>query len=273
MQTKDGKYIGTYNGGQFWVTAPAVEDISLEEITHALAYNVRFNGHTDIFWSIAQHSLLVETIMIDLYTTKYGSSPDTNMNKACLAALSHDFSEGYMSDIARPFKKLIPDYLHFEGSVQYCINKMFKIDEISEEIKSLIEEADTLALAVEANTMLNPCNSWINDYEYMSDARINKYKNLVKSMCPDIVQSLLLYRIFYYMQLLNIENKHKNNDEMRKMFLGNNEYSIIKNGTKIASFDVDSEHYKFKVGGGETDIIKTFKHSEIDNIIDIRKLL
>lgn len=270
MAGKDGSYIGTYNGGQFWVNNPMVEDISLEEITHALAYNVRFNGHTDIFWSVAQHSLLVERIMDDLYQERYSLNSIVDKHRACLAALLHDFSEGYMSDIARPFKKSLPDYLNFERNVQNCINSLFEIEEIPEGIQSLIAEADTLALAVEANTILNPCESWIKDYEYMSDKRSNKYKHLIKNMCPDIVQSLLLQRIFYYMQLLEIENRFKNNYELYRIFIDNsNECAIIKNGKQLASFTTDSEYYIFTI----KDEVKKFTHREVDNTMDLRKLL
>lgn len=270
MAGKDGSYIGTYNGGQFWVNNPMVEDISLEEITHALTYNVRFNGHTDIFWSVAQHSLLVERIMDDLYSERYCDNSITDKHEACLLALLHDFSEGYMSDIARPFKKLLPDYIEFEKNVQNCIYKSFGVESIPQDIQRLIAEADTLALAVEANTILNPCESWVKDYEYMSDKRANKYKHLIKNMCPDIVQSLLLQRIFYYMQLLGIENKFKNNYELYKIFIGNsNECAIIKNGKQLASFTTDSEYYIFTTN----EEVKKFTHREIDNTMDLRKLL
>lgn len=267
---KSKNYIGTYNKGQFWVDSPMVEDISFEEITHALAYNVRFNGHTDIFWSVAQHSLLVEKIMLDL--CERDSMEDKH--KAGLIALIHDFSEGYMSDIARPFKKLLPDYKEFENSVQNCIHESLSIYDIPENIKKLVREADTIALAVEVDTILNPCEQWIRDYSYMEDTRIDKYKHIVKNMCPDIVQSLLMNKLFEYMKTMGISNEHKNNSEMYSIFtFTDDKIAIVKNGEQLALFRVIGDEYEFTVRDVKNDVLKTIKQSIVDNTMDLRKLL
>lgn len=262
-------YIGTYNGGRFWVDKPKVEDISLEELTHALVYNARFNGHTDIFWSVGQHSLLVEKIAVDLYRDQ-GNLCEKDLSVVKLMALTHDLSEGYMSDIARPFKKLLPDYLDFENRVQSCIYEFFGINNVDGRILDIISEADTIALATEANVLLNPCDEWVTDYEYMRDSREYKYRHLVKRMCPDLVQSILLYSIFKSTEKLGVNMEHKNNKEIYKEFRGlTKEYAIIKRGEKVGKFIIDGDKYKIF---NHTKAIQVDR-SDVDYLMDITKVL
>lgn len=67
-----------------------VEDVSWIDIGHALAQLARWNGHTSHPWSVAQHSIVVASLVAPEHT---------------LWALLHDASEAYLTDVPRPLKR------------------------------------------------------------------------------------------------------------------------------------------------------------------------
>lgn len=82
-------WIGTYTGKKFYPLDPRIEDIDILDIAHALSNVCRFTGHVNMFYSVAQHSVLA---------ARY--APGHLM----LAALLHDASEAYLCDLSRPVK-------------------------------------------------------------------------------------------------------------------------------------------------------------------------
>lgn len=83
-------WIQTYNGRQVHPFDPDPAQIDIHDIAHALANLCRFTGHTQQFYSVAQHSVLV-----------------AQQCPAEFAAwgLMHDAAEAYLNDIARPLKQ------------------------------------------------------------------------------------------------------------------------------------------------------------------------
>jgi hypothetical protein len=88
-----GPYIVTYTGRRFHFLDPKIDEISIEDIAHALSNVCRFTGHTKRFYSVAEHSCLVSALCDNR-----------------LEGLLHDASEAYMSDLSSPLKMLVPDY-------------------------------------------------------------------------------------------------------------------------------------------------------------------
>lgn len=84
--------IHTATGRRFNLMLPDPKDVSIGDIAHSLARQCRFNGHTDCFYSVAQHSVLVARLV-----------PQEHR----LAALLHDAAEAYTGDIIRPVKNII----------------------------------------------------------------------------------------------------------------------------------------------------------------------
>ncbi len=64
-------------------------DINIETIANSLSNQCRFNGHTDSFYSVAQHSCLAY---------------DNASKEMALPALLHDSAEAYTGDIVQPVK-------------------------------------------------------------------------------------------------------------------------------------------------------------------------
>lgn len=115
MQPKN--YITTFYKKRFSPFNALPEDILIEDIAHALSYMCRANGHFDRFYSIAQHSLNCA-----------GEAKARGFGKNIqLLLLLHDADEAYISDITRPVKMGLPDYIALEDKVRSAINQKFNL--------------------------------------------------------------------------------------------------------------------------------------------------
>lgn len=90
--------ITTRSGRQVSLLNPQYSQIDIGDIAHGLAYRFRFNGQTSRFYSIAQHSLMVASIL-----------PDHHKMVGLLHA-----AEAYVGDVVQPLKVLLPDYQAIE---------------------------------------------------------------------------------------------------------------------------------------------------------------
>lgn len=70
-------------------------DIRIEDIAHHLANICRYTGACPKFYSVAQHSVCVSSLMFE----KYGTA------EAAMAGRLHDAAETYFNDIASPVKR------------------------------------------------------------------------------------------------------------------------------------------------------------------------
>lgn len=182
-----------HKGTLFNVTEPSPEEVDIETFTYALSNNCRFNGHTDIHWSVAQHSLLVADIIRELYQ---GVSYEKHM-QAILLGLLHDASEGYISDISKPFKQVLTQYLSVEEKVQNAIHIACGIDysKVADEVKNMVVTADELALVVEARNLIGNRNAWGNIID-IEDYRADSFEDRIRLENPQIVQGKLIERIY-----------------------------------------------------------------------------
>jgi 5'-deoxynucleotidase YfbR-like HD superfamily hydrolase len=125
---------------------PSPLDVEIEDIAHGLSRVARWNGQTegDQSYSVAEHSLLVERLVVAL--------KDTTPIKWRLAALLHDAPEYVIGDMISPFKAVIGDaYKAVESRLQGAIHIRFGLPaELPAEIKSLIKRADRISAYLEA---------------------------------------------------------------------------------------------------------------------------
>lgn len=122
--------------GQFHINSP---EFNIEDIGHALGMLCRYTGHVRSFYSVAEHSMLVAGIM----ATVTGGDP--------FEGLMHDAAEAYLTDIATPWKVLLPDYASVTKRIEVPLRTYFgvpvsKTDEC--------RKADLLALFIEANQLM-----------------------------------------------------------------------------------------------------------------------
>lgn len=132
-------YILTYTKTKFYPLEPVMQDIRIEDIAHSLSLMTRANGHFKQFYSVAQHS-------INCY--KEAKAQDCSQ-KVQLACLLHDASESYISDLTRPVKSQLKEYLPIEERLQSLIFQKYGIADLTEEEKQIISDVDDALLYYE----------------------------------------------------------------------------------------------------------------------------
>ena len=115
-----GPYLQTVSGR--WVNPfdPDPEQLDAGDIARALANQCRFGGHCRVFYSVAQHSVIVS----ELIEQRGGDAEDA------FAALMHDASEAYLGDMPHPLKHRSPLGAAFkaaEGELEQAIRARFRI--------------------------------------------------------------------------------------------------------------------------------------------------
>jgi 5'-deoxynucleotidase YfbR-like HD superfamily hydrolase len=127
---------------------PSPLDVEIEDIAHGLARVARWNGQTEgaHIYSVAQHSLLVETIAHQRATLDRGRR---------LAILLHDAPEYVIGDMISPFKAVIGDsYKAVEARLLAAIYLRFGLAPVpSEELVREIKAADRSAAYLEATRL------------------------------------------------------------------------------------------------------------------------
>jgi 5'-nucleotidase len=160
MTRRNDIWIQTVSGMDVDLLYPRPESILLGDIAHALARIPRFVGHTigECPWSVAQHSLLVESLMPE----------DANASER-LVALLHDAHEAYVGDMPTPVKQamdaiprnnsnsLAPSlfFKDITNRLDTVIWKVFGLDPSSATFDR-VRTADLLALRVEADLLMAP---------------------------------------------------------------------------------------------------------------------
>lgn len=129
-------YVSTYLGNRFYPLEPRIDGIAIEDIAHGLAFQCRFNGQTCKFYSVAQHSLIVASLV----------PPHLR-----LEALLHDAAEAYLGDMVKPLKQLLPAFAAIEDRVTALIAEAFRLD-FSD--YRPIKQADLVALATEKRDLM-----------------------------------------------------------------------------------------------------------------------
>lgn len=142
-EMRQGDWMQTFSGKQFWPVDPRPEEIHIEDIAHALSMQCRFAGHCLRFYSVAEHS----------YLLSHAVCPDN-----ALWALLHDASEAYLVDVPRPLKPHLPGYREAEDAVMAAVCARFGL---SPGMPREVKIADGRILADEARqNMADPPVAW-----------------------------------------------------------------------------------------------------------------
>lgn len=128
--------ISTRSGRRIYLHNPSPSQILIDDIAHGLAHQCRFNGQTNKFYSVAQHSVIVSSIL----------PPELK-----LAGLLHDAAEAYLGDIVQPLKELLPEFAQIESRFAKVIGDRFNVDLNHNEA---IKKADLVALATERRDLM-----------------------------------------------------------------------------------------------------------------------
>jgi len=97
---KEDAWLTTYTGKQFYPWKPNPDDIDIHDIAHSLSNICRYNGHCNIFYSVAEHCVRLVDIV---------------PNHCKPYALMHDAAEAYFSDVPSLIKRALPDVMDMES--------------------------------------------------------------------------------------------------------------------------------------------------------------
>jgi hypothetical protein len=135
---RNGGWILTASGRQFWPLDARPEDVSLFDIAHALAKICRFGGHCRQFYSVAQHSIIVAQ----------------NFPGHKALALLHDATEAYLGDMVRPLKLCLPQFATAEDRLWEVIATRFDLPLTNPRDVPRLKEADDRTLMTERRDIM-----------------------------------------------------------------------------------------------------------------------
>ncbi len=132
----------TYSGKCVDLLDPRFHQIDLKDIAHHLALTNRFNGATQLPYTVAQHSCFVATLL------EAHKSP-----RLCLYGLLHDAHEAYVGDLIRPAQAAAfgdaATWRDLCSGLDAAILVRFKLPQPTGFERKLVADADEVALATE----------------------------------------------------------------------------------------------------------------------------
>lgn len=166
-----GAWSQTFSGLALDYVNPDQSQISVADVSQALAHINRFCGHTNRPYSVAQHSLLVVALLIDA---------GQNDARVLLQGLVHDAPEAYIADIPAPLKRMLPDYRLVEERVWAACASSFGVPVV---LCDAVKDADWLACRLEAHMHLpvRPLGDWAGSDPYA--AQSPEVKELLNAIC------------------------------------------------------------------------------------------
>ena len=108
---RPGTWSATFTGMKFWHLDPRPDEVCLDDVAHGLSQLCRFSGQTNVFYSVAEHSVRCAELAMS----------NKSSDKIAMMALMHDAAEAYCSDVPRPLKLFLTGYAEIEASIQAVI--------------------------------------------------------------------------------------------------------------------------------------------------------
>lgn len=141
-------FLLTASGVVFDLASPRPQDVVAQDLAHALSRLCRFGGHASTHYSVAQHSVLVSTLVPPALA---------------LAGLLHDAAEAYVGDVVSPVKRLLADFAQVEARVLGAVASRFAVPLWAFHTPE-VAAADRAALLAERAALLPPSpRAWVED--------------------------------------------------------------------------------------------------------------
>lgn len=146
--------IVTRSGAHLDLADPAPASIVRADIAAGLSGACRFAAQTEVFYSVAQHAVMVADL-VEVFLNEGGdqAAPQT---AGLIAALHHDSHEAFMSDIPAPLKKILPEYDRIAVGLDQAIFEAIGLGPgvRGGPVGDLIDRADMVARCVEAEEII-----------------------------------------------------------------------------------------------------------------------
>lgn len=140
---RKGNWMQTAGGRQFWPLDPRAEEIFIDDVAHSLSNLCRYNGHSSMFYSVAEHSVLVSRVL-----------EGTGLE---LVGLLHDATEAYVADVPRPLKRMLVGYADIEDGVWKAVAERFGLPA---EMPAEVHTADNAVLLAEKIPLMGKVHEW-----------------------------------------------------------------------------------------------------------------
>ena len=196
VSTKSGRRVALLN--------PSPSQIVIGDIAHGLAHQCRFNGQTNKFYSVAQHSVLVASIL---------------PRELRLAGLLHDASEAYLGDVVQPLKDLLPEYRSIEARFCDVLGERFGV---TLQHNDAIRHADLVVLATERRDLMP-----MDMADWSSIAGITPMRRTIRPKSPEAASAQFMEMFFSLTNQKNISKK----DTLIKQLLN----YLLMNGPRLLS--------------------------------------
>jgi 5'-deoxynucleotidase YfbR-like HD superfamily hydrolase len=195
----------TASGRAFYPLDPRPDEVTIEDIAHALSLLCRFGGHVRHFYSVAQHSVLVSQHVAATLRSGAGLwTPETAT--LALWGLLHDAAEAYCGDVIWPLKQaraLKAAFAPIEAGIMAAICDRF---DIPREEPEIVKACDLRALATEkrdvtvrapadvANTALDAAAAKARTGAWHCD-HVEPFNQQIESWTPEEAEESFLRRL------------------------------------------------------------------------------
>lgn len=150
-------WIQTRTGAVFDFEDMGSSPVRPDDVAWSIAHQCRFNGHTRVFYSVAEHSIeMLRLAQKHGYAERHGPALE-------LAILVHDAHEAYVGDVPRPIKGMLGKaWADFESACERCVRDRLGAGEIDDAVWELVSRLDKSMLRIEASELMHwPDRAWV----------------------------------------------------------------------------------------------------------------
>jgi hypothetical protein len=188
LNKRKGNWIETYTGRQFWPLDPRSQDVDIIDIAHSLSMQCRFNGHTRVFYSVAEHSLIV--------SAELAACGESRLVQ--LYGLLHDAAEAYVCDLPRPVKSQIESYKPIEEAVQKAVLNALGLPHPGEYAGEKVKRMDCLVLGHEGKTLMHNAADWTSAFDLFQPRTVYSFK---MGLSPNEAERRFIARFYELMKV------------------------------------------------------------------------
>ena len=162
------------SGNYFDLQDPSASRFEVTDIAHALSNICRFTGHTQHFYSVAEHSVLCSYLV---------------PHEDRMIALMHDAAEAFIGDVSSPLKKMLPDYKAIERRVE---EHVFSTLGLPYPFPPSVKKADRIMLRLEQSQLMRNEDRWegTEDGEGLPDGQY------LRCRTPAVAMSAFMARFY-----------------------------------------------------------------------------